>query len=152
MVVTLFDNFLVDDDAYRSCEQFWLHMLRDRARASGQSGEWQSWKPTPYADGRPFERDGNPIVVVRSPRLNRAIRIVQHAPTPGDLEIAAWVEPNEGELAAVAGVELVINLSLSEETAELAAKMILKWMAPETSIEEMWSSIRMTLEDKQSAE
>ena len=105
-------------------------------------GEWQPWIPRHYADGTPFELDGNPIYDRCSQRPNRAFRIIQHRPIGNELEIVAWLKSYEEEYVDLPGDELVINLSLPLESAQLAQVLLRKWMTPTTTKEEMQSFIR----------
>ena len=92
----------------------------------------------------------NPIIVAGlnlalsyevSRGLNRGFRIIQHHPIGNDLEITAWLKKYEPEYTDLPTDELVINLSLSQESADLAGKLLSKWMNPETTADEMQSFI-----------
>ncbi|HSH82302.1 MAG TPA: hypothetical protein VLA19_27560 [Herpetosiphonaceae bacterium] len=145
MVRKLFEDFLDSAEQYEACELYWEQLVRDIAESLGQTREWQRWIPRHYADGTPFERDGNPIFDGRSQELNRAFRIIQHPAVGNDLEITAWLKSYEEEYADLPADELVINLSLSEESAQLTQALLRKWMTPTTTTEEMQSFIRELL-------
>ena len=142
MTRRLFPDFLDNAEQYQASERYWEQLVGEVAESLGQPGEWHRWIPRRYADGTPFELDGNPIFDGRSQRLNRAFRIIQHRPLGNDIELAAWVKTYEEEFTDLPREELVINLSLSEESTQLAKALLHKWMTPATTKDEMESFIR----------
>ena len=142
MVNKLFESFLIDAEQYQACERYWAELISNITKSLGQTGEWARWIPRHYADGTPFDLDGNPIFDGRSEKLNRAFRIIQHPAVGDDIEIAAWIKSYEAEYSDLPRDELVINLSLSEGSAELSRALLQKWMMPETTMSEMMSFIR----------
>jgi len=74
--------------------------------------------------------------------MRRAFRIIQWAPKGYEPELAAWVKSYEEEFVELPRHELVINLSLSDESARLSEKLLRKWMTPETTPAEMEKFIR----------
>jgi hypothetical protein len=74
--------------------------------------------------------------------MSRAFRIIQWAPKAYHSELAAWVKSYEEEFVELPRHELVINLSLSEESARLSEALLRKWMMPETTPAEMEQFIR----------
>lgn len=142
MVHRLFESFLVTEEQYRACVRYWETLVSDIAESLGQAREWHRWIPRQYADGTAMELDGNPIFDGRSERLNRAFTIIQHVPTGNELEIAAWLKAYEPEYTDLPGHELVLNLSLSEESAAITRTLLRKWMSPETTPDEMTEFIR----------
>ena len=145
MAQKLFESFLDDPEQYRSAEQYWEALVADVAKSMNQTNEWRRWIPREYADGTPMEPDGNPIFDGRSDALNRAFRIMQHRPVGNDVEIAAWVKSYEPEYSDLPRDELIINLSLSQESADSVRLLLQKWMRAETTPEEMTSFIREIL-------
>jgi hypothetical protein len=141
MIHRLFENFLDDSEQYEAAVRYWEQLVWEIAESLGQRGEWQRWVPRHYADGTPFELDGNPIYDGRSQKLNRAFRIIQHRPVGDELEIAAWLKSYEEEYVDLPRDELVINLSLSLESAQMAQVLLRKWMTPTTTEDEMQSFI-----------
>ena len=137
MVHKRFQSFLKNEDEYRACERYWKRLLSSIEREVQQEGQWPRWIPLMYADGTPMEMDGNPIFDGRSERLDRAFTIVQHAPTGNEIELAAWLKRYEPEYVDLPGQELVINLSLSDESAAIARGLLQKWMSPHTTFQEM---------------
>jgi hypothetical protein len=137
MVHRLFEDFLDNPDCYAFVEQYWKNLVHDAELSVGQDGEWQPWIPRHYADGTPFELDGNPIFDGRSKKLNRAFKILQHPSVGNGLEIVAWLKTYEKEYSDLPHEELVINLSLSQESARVAKELLIKWMAPDTTAHEM---------------
>jgi hypothetical protein len=78
--------------------------------------------------------------------LNRAFRIMQHRPVSDEVEIAAWVKSYEPEYVdPLPRDELFINLSLSQESADLARLLLQRWMRAETTPDDMESFIYETL-------
>jgi hypothetical protein len=142
MVNRLFESFLDSEDQYRACERYWERLVCDIAASLGQVGEWPRWMPRQYADGTAMELDGNPIFDGRSKRLERAFTIIQHRAMGDEVEIAGWLKTYEPEYSDLPRHELVLNLSLSEESAALARKLIWKWMSPATTADEMVEFVR----------
>ena len=81
--------------------------------------------------------DGNPIADARSEKLNRGIKIIQYQVIDEKFEIGAWLANTPQEYVNFPSDELVIHLSLSEQTAQLAKTLLVKWMTPEITLEEM---------------
>jgi hypothetical protein len=150
MVRKLYENFLDDRKQYKACEGFWEQLVQNIAESLGQTGEWQRWIPRQYADGTPFELDGNPIFDGRSQKLNRAFRIIQHCAAGNELEIAAWLNSYEEEYTDLPRHELVINMSLSQESAQLAEVLLRKWMTPTTTTDDMQAFITKILHNLRS--
>lgn len=133
----LFHNFLDDTEEYHACERYWEHLIDDIEQSLGQNKEWSRWIPRSYADGTSFELDGNPIIDGRSEKLDRAFRIIQHSSVSDEIEISAWLKNYEEEYTDLPRDELVINLSLTQESARLACDLLRMWMTPTTTIDEM---------------
>ena len=70
---------------------------------------------------------------------------MQHPQAGNDPEIVAWVTSNEPEYPDLPRDELTINLSMSQETADLVRLLLKKWMHTETTPHEMTSFIHKTL-------
>jgi hypothetical protein len=145
MVHKLFENFLDNTDSYEACERYWEKLIHDITHSLGQTDEWPRWIPQCYANGTPMELDGNPIFDGRSQYLNRAFRIIQHEAVGEEIEIAAWLKNYEEEYTELPRDELVINLSLSQESAQAAQSLLLKWMTPTTTVDEMQAFIYNSL-------
>jgi len=137
----MFENFLEDVEQYAACERYWEQLAQEIAESLGQTGEWQRWIPRQTPNGTPCELDGNPIYDARSERLDRAFRIIQHSAVSDEVEIAAWLKSYEEEYIDLPRNELVINLSLSQESAQLAKALLYKWMTPDTTPSDMRSLI-----------
>jgi hypothetical protein len=149
VVHKLFGDFLETPEAYHACEQYWEQLVREIAVSLAQAGEWERWIPRHFANGTPFELDGNPIFDARSKKLNRAFRIIQHRPEKDELEIAAWIKTYEEEYIDLPRAELVINLSLSQESADVARRLLVLWMTPTTTVDEMQLFIRQHIMARQ---
>lgn|SRR5690606_32115395 len=139
MVRRLFPDFLENPESYKASELVWTRAAREVAASMHQEQEWQRWIPRHFANGTPMEPDGNPIYDARNDRLKRAFRILQHPPFSQDLELVGWISSAEAEYDQLPNSELVLNLSLSEESLAAAREILGKWMAPETTPESMRS-------------
>ena len=138
MVRILFGDFLENKEQYEACEVYWIQLIEEIAQSLGQAGEWQQWMSRTYGDGiTPLERDGNPIADARSQKLDRALRIIQDRVTDDEFEIGGWVTTEKEFLDVLPKDEMVIWLTLSEESAEAAKQLLEKWMTPETTPAEM---------------
>lgn len=137
MVMRLYERFLEDEGEYQLVEKYWHDLVERAAASSGQAGEWLRWIPRTTPNGTPVERDGNPIADGRSQRLNRGFRIIQHRASEDEIEISAWLKAYEEEFTDLPRDELVINLSLSEESSRLAERLLREWMTPAVSPTEM---------------
>jgi len=89
-----------------------------------------------------MELDGNPIYDARNDHLMRAFRIIQHAPLSDDLEFVGWISNCEEEYYELPRSELVINMSLSEESLSEARDILKMWMSPETTVESMQAILK----------
>lgn len=138
MVKPIYEDFLDTPESYHACEDYWERLTTNLASAIGQAGEWYPWISRHYANGLPIELDMVPIWDGRSKRLDRGYRIIQHRPLKDDeIDFFAWLKQYEEEYNDLPRSELVINLSLSEESANMAMELLRKWMDPKTTIEEM---------------
>jgi hypothetical protein len=147
MTHKMFEKLLEDVEQYAACERYWEQLGQEIAESLGQTGEWQQWIPRQSPNGTPYEKDGNPIYDARSERLDRAFRIIQHSAVSDEVEIAAWLKSyEEFEYRDVPDNELVINLSLSQESAQLAKALLYKWMTPDTTPSDMRSAIDELIE------
>lgn len=120
-----FADYLSNDKSYSACVRFWSRLIRRAAQSAGQTDAWSRWADK-YADGTSFPRDGNPIYAARSEELNRGLRVMQHPPATDSVEIVAWIKDYPAGYE-VPESELVINLSLSEESAHRAEVLIRLW-------------------------
>jgi len=139
----LYTDFLSNEESYRASEKFWEDMVNSMAATKDQFNEWRPWMARTYGDGiTPLPRDGNPIWDAYSRKLDRAIRIIQHASDSGHVSIGAWVKvEKEDDNIDLPRVELVIHLILSE----IARKLLSKWMEPKTTIDDIESYITTVL-------
>jgi hypothetical protein len=145
----LFEDFLDSPGRYEACELYWERLVRDVEESSNQMGEWERWLLRQYPDGTPIEMDGNPMYDGRSRRSNRAFRVLQHRPASEDLEIVAWLKTHDEGYDELPSAELVINMSLSEESGRMARKLLSMWMTPNTTAEQMQRFIDEHLESEQ---
>jgi hypothetical protein len=134
MAKLLFPDFLEHPESYDAAEAVW------KARFDALAAK-HHFTYTPYinvfARNGDKLRDGNPIFSAEVKTLNRAVRIIQEAvEQPDDFFISAWLDtfPIDEDNPLN---ELVIPLVLSEETLELAERLILHWLVEGLSKEEM---------------
>lgn len=140
MVRRLYERFLEDPHEYRAAELFWTNLANTVASELGINA-WEPWMPRTYAGGAPFELDGNPIFDARSVERDRAVRVIQHYTTTDDVEIVAWLKHYPEEFLDLPSDELVINIGLSEESAERARNLLRIWMDPHKTKQAMQDAI-----------
>jgi hypothetical protein len=134
MAKLLFPDFLDHPEIYDDAEAHW------KARFDALAEKYH-FTYTPYinvfaSNGNKL-RDGNPIFSAEVKNLNRAVRIIQEAlEQPDDFFISAWLDtfPIDEDNPLN---ELVIPLVLSEETQELAERLIVHWLVEGRGKEEM---------------
>lgn len=134
MAKLLFPDFLDQPEIYAAAEALW------KARFDALAEKHQ-FVYAPYinvfARNGDKHRDGNPIFSAEVKTLNRAVRIIQEAiEEPDDFFISAWLDtfPIDEDNPLN---ELVIPLVLSEETLEVAERLIVHWLVERRSKEEM---------------
>jgi hypothetical protein len=134
----LFPDFLENSESYEAAETYWKDLVEQTMADVGESpADWVAYIPRNYADGRtPIRTPGNPIIDRCNRKLDRAFQIVQHPPAGPEIDFAAWINTYEDEKAVgadVPGSELVLSLSLSDESATLARELLKKWLTPSSS-------------------
>lgn len=148
----MFPGFLDDETAYSASVSFWERLVRRAERESGQESEWTRWIPTPFADRvTPIDTPGNPILDGFSRRLDRAFRIVQLPPTTTEVEFEAWIKSyreDRSDRSALPAEELVMVLSLSEESATLVKSLLVAWMDPDVTVDDIEARIAMLERDQ----
>jgi hypothetical protein len=138
----LFPQFLDNEDEYRRSVEFWEQLVSEVASSLDiDDSSWRPWVPRVYADGKtPIDTPGNPMIDRRSDTLGRAFQVIQHRAVEEDADVAAWISRYEHDdaydLKDFPRVEMFIALSLSEETALTARRLLTSWMSPETPIED----------------
>jgi hypothetical protein len=139
MVTVLYPRFLDDEQQYTASERFWAHLFDSVVAESGNKADWVRWRARAYANGLPFERDGNPIFDARSIQLPKAVQIIQWPPETTEIEISAWmselVVSSKDEPATVH--ELTINCSLSVESAKIAKELLQSWVTETVNVHDM---------------
>jgi hypothetical protein len=145
-VPQLFPDFLDNVDSYEAVVRFWDQLVTEVERSLGQEDEWGRWIPMHYADGvTPIDTPGNPIFDGLSQRLDRGFRIIQHPPVSEEPELSAWIKTYEkfdDEPTLLPTSELVLNLSLSDESAQGAEALLRTWMQPDTTPSTMEAVIK----------
>lgn len=152
MVTVLYSNFLEDKEQYDASERFWATLFASVAAEFGNGADWVPWRPRAYANGLPFERDGNPIFDARQPHASKAVQVIQWPPQSNELEISAWISelPLVAEDEPAILHELTINCSLSIESARVAKELLRHWVDKAVSVSEMDRLItRLTMSDGQ---
>jgi hypothetical protein len=138
MVRILYEHFFDDPEQYKACQAYWDQLIQDLAESLRQAKEWERWIPqNSYDHASLIEGEANPIADARSRKLNRAFRIIQSRVSDDKVQIDRWLATYPQENTDLPKDELFIHLSLSEESAELAKKLLIKWMTPETTPEAM---------------
>jgi hypothetical protein len=135
----IFRNFLASVESYRQVELYWEALFYDVASQYGQAANWKPWLSRTFLNGTPTPRDGNPIFDARSEKLRRAVRIIQSPPEKNEIEIAAWIDTVDYSDSGGPGYteELVLNLALSEESADAVRQILARWMDPSVSAAQM---------------
>jgi hypothetical protein len=128
-------------------------MLRDALRSVGEADDWVPWISPIRDQHGELEWDGNPIWSGISPTRHRGFRIIQGEVTDRLIpEISLWFNHNDYDAPALPQDELVLNLSLSEETAPMAALLLRKWVDPSVTLTDMATVVEETLADHESYE
>jgi hypothetical protein len=122
MVKVLHPQFLEGRQQYAAAEQYWKDLFDQLAEERGYS--YRPYINNNFGDGTPM-MDGNPIFSAYSPKLNRAVRVIQHEPEDKDA-IVSWTNDTEWE-DGTPFTELVISLVLTEKTAADAQEKIRDW-------------------------
>ena len=134
MAKLFFTDFLDHPEVYDAAEALW------KARFDALAEKHQfAYAPyiNVFARNGDKLRDGNPIFSAEVKNLNRAVRIIQESvEQPDGFFISAWLDtfPIDEDNPLN---ELVIPLVLSEETLEVAERLIVHWLVEGRSKEEM---------------
>lgn len=134
MAKLLFPDFLDHPEVYDAAEALWK--ARFDALAAKHHFTYASYINVFALNGQKH-RKGNPIFSAEVKALNRAVRIIQEAAEqPDDSFISAWLDtfPIDEDNPLN---ELVIPLVLSEETLEIAERLIVHWLVEQLRKEEM---------------
>lgn len=142
MTKLLFPDFLDQPASYDAAEMLW------KARFDALAAKYQfAYAPyvNVFAHNGNKLRDGNPIFSAEVKALHRGVRIIQEGSAEqDDLFISAWLDTlpiaEDNPLN-----ELVIPLVLSEETLEVAERLIVHWLVEQCSKEEMERVLRQEL-------
>jgi hypothetical protein len=123
----LYPDFLKDEQEYAATTEHWTALFSSLMAQQGFN--WSPYIKNQFGDGTPM-RDGNPIFNAFVPRTGRAVRIIQHPPSPKD-SFVTW--KNETEWAdGTPFTELVISLILTEKTEGQAIEAIKAWFSAST--------------------
>ena len=140
MAKRLFENFLDDPKEYRACVALWEKIVTSIKDDLGKQGNWHRWQKQTNENGTPIEPDGNPIFDGHSEELDRAFTIIQFRPKGNEIELIAHLKEYYEEYYRDVGAprdELILVLSLSEESLQMAEDLLRKWLNPKTTLEEV---------------
>ena len=117
----LHSNFLKDETQYDASYRVWESLCN--SLLATESDDWTPWQINQ------FEKDGNPIYAIISPRSKKAVRIIQVPPGQGWDSIRHWVDKVGDDLGdSIVVEELVIHCVLSDESINEAKRILLHWL------------------------
>jgi hypothetical protein len=126
MLVHIHSDFLTSERAYADAEQYWIDLWEQIDPITRHLKGWQHpwFQPLP-----PSISEGNPIFSAVSPKLRKAIRIIQFEPTEKELEFVAYPDTFGGSIFDPNSIhELVISCALSDAAAKLSLSLMLQWV------------------------
>jgi hypothetical protein len=127
MIDQLYSDFLIEPRQYSLSESYWGDLWR---KISDQDRSRYGWQQPWFQPLPPKLGQGNPIFSAVSPLLRRGIRVIQHEPTSGSVEIQAWTDSFRGPVTDPESIkELVIACALSDLSAGIAMEMMRPWVA-----------------------
>jgi hypothetical protein len=133
----IFPHFLVDPNEYRESQLFWESKIETIIQSIPDAEPWHRWSNSTYADGT-TELDGNPIFDGISESHVRAFRIIQHKLIrQSQVEVVAWIKGYDIDLEDFPEHELVINWSLTHNSAASSTDLLRSWMNPRSTIEDV---------------
>lgn len=133
----LWPDFLKDVSRYEQCESDWSEIIAELASSAGSAEYWEQSRKGVAGDGiTRLPLTGNPIAHAQSVRLNRSLRVLQHQTFGDAIDFSWWTEEEKDSDFIGRGpqFELVISLSPSEESLELAKALLAKWLSPELDV------------------
>jgi hypothetical protein len=142
MVQKHFNDFLNGPENYAACERHWEGVIREIEQSLVESGEWRRWIPRYNVPWTSENADGGVIIDGRSEKLDRAFRVMLHRFVGDDPWVAAWLKTYEEEYVELPREELVISLSPSVESEQIAKNLLKLWMTPSTTLDQMQLAIR----------
>jgi hypothetical protein len=131
MVNYIFPDFLQNPTSYDRARRLWQERIEQAARAHGQ-GTWEPWVQR-AKEIRGDDLDLYPIADGRSDELDRAFSIEQHPPEDDGLTFTAWLTEFPEDWNNFPRNALYMSLVLSEESLQLAEKLLNEWMSPSTT-------------------
>lgn len=134
MATNLYPTFLENKRVYNLNQAYWRRLLTDIIKDTDLS--FQSYLNPLGANGQK-EYDGNPIFDAYFPSLSKAIRIIQDVPEDDSNDLSAWIDHIELEEGKPAIPELVIAVTLTQDTASQAQELIRQWIVADVSVVEM---------------
>ena len=143
----LLGDFLQNRSSYEAARDLWARMVEDISQSFGHQGDWISWGEM---SGRERQSDWDlyPIIGKCCKPLEKAFRISQFPPEEGHTFVfGAWLSEYEEEWANFPRHELFMSLTLSQESIEIAGRLLKEWMDPATPPESV-AQIFATIESE----
>ena len=129
----------------RSAE-YWRARLRALSLQRHLPDDWQPWGTTTFADGTPIPQEFLASLDVRSEALRKGVRL--YLTSPDDLDgadeldsVGAWVSVHGSDAEYPETVRytsvLHLNFVTNHASAEVAERLLAKWISPSISAAEM---------------
>jgi hypothetical protein len=133
MVSHLHKEFSLDRERYDAAVNYWRVLCEEILRRKGQLGSWQPWCGI-HQSGATAPLEEGSIYSLHSQAQKKAINIEQYRPNTRDVEISAMVD-TFGDGALESPIQyLTICCALSEESAEIARRLIETWVGEQTTV------------------
>ena len=116
----LYANFLENKGLYTRAQNYWQAQFDELFVAFDH--EYETYHE------QEEKRDGDPIYAAYFPTMQRAVRIVQRPPKDETLKIQAHLQQDHMGSDSKKVHELVIELVLSKQGANLARQLIRQWI------------------------
>lgn len=134
----LYANFLKNKGLYTRCQNYWQQQFDELFIAFDI--EYKTYHEEKEA------RDGDPIFAAYFPAMQRAVRIVQKPPENNRLQIEASIRQNRIDDDASGEIqELIIELVLSKQSANLTRQLVRQWIPAYLPAERMEKEIETRL-------
>lgn len=133
MAKRLHEHFLRTREEFLAARAFWQEIVDRVTALEGQGEKWPQWISDTKVGGDPIDIDLLPIISGWSLACNRAFQIVQTNRRANNVTIAAWIREYDPEFHELPAAAMFIGLSISQETADLAEKLLAEWVKPGTT-------------------
>ena len=130
----LYASFLENRRVYRLAKARWQRLFEQLLSAKQYTFQ-------PFLNEK--RMDGNPMFTVYVPAVDRALRIIQVAPSEAvaDVDIKAWLDQAVMPEREDRVEELVIDLVLTNEAEQISQLLIEAWLLQELSLADMEKKI-----------